>query len=144
MAVFNGNKAFFYAKAMSQPVVKFPVNVRQALNIDKAYRSGIFKLESKKKQAIYDRCYIFEDINYINKNKDEQKSFLLDLMLWLNSMNVQFKITLANEYQGMDDFLQSIRCEKNAEKYPDIAKGCGSGRMKTWKMSIPALRHFGI
>lgn len=128
MAVFNGNKAFSMRKQMSQPVVKFPVNVRQALNIDKAYRSGIFKLESKKKQAIYDRCYIFEDINYINKNKDEQKSFLLDLMLWLNSMNVQFKITLANEYQGMDDFLQSIRCEKNAEKYPDIAKG-----MRQWQ-----------
>lgn len=123
MAVFNGNKAFSARKSRSQPYVKYPRNVRQALNIDRVYHSGIFKLETKKKQSLYDRCYLFEDINYINKNKEEQRNFLLDLMVWLNSMNVQFKITLANEYQSMDEFLRSIRQEKNAEDYPDIAKG---------------------
>lgn len=123
MAVFNGNKLFSSRKVRSQPIVKYPDNVRKALNINKVFHSGIFQLETKRKQALYDRCYLFEDVNYINKNKDEQKNFLLDLMLWLNSMNVQFKITLANEYQSMDEFLRSIRVEKNAEKYPDIAEG---------------------
>ena len=47
----------------------------------------------------------------------------MNLMFWLNSMDVEFKITLANEYQSMDEFLESIRAEKNKEEYPAIAKG---------------------
>lgn len=128
MAVFNGNRAFTARKKMSQPVVKCPGNVRNALNIDRAYQAGIFKIEPQKKQALYDRCYVFEDINYVNKNQGEQRNFLLDLMFWLNSMNVQFKITFANEYQDMDEFLASIRTEKNEKEYPDIVRG-----MRQWQ-----------
>lgn len=123
MAVLNGNRAFAAKKEQTQPIVKLPKTVCQALNIDKAYKNGIFKIEPKKKQALYDRCYLFEDINYINKNKSEQKSFLLELMEWLNSMNVNFKITMANQYQHMEEFLKLIRSEKNKDVYPDIAKG---------------------
>ena len=123
MAVLNGNRAFAARKEKTQPVMKIPKTVRQALNIDKAFKNGVFKIEPKKKQALYDSCYLFEDINYINKNKNEQKSFLLELMEWLNSMNVNFKITLANQYQSMDEFLKSIRAEKNEDTYPDIAEG---------------------
>lgn len=123
MAVFNGNKAFSMKRRKSQPVAQIPKNVRQALNVEKAYQNGIFKIEPKKKQTLYDRCYVFEDINYVNKNKGEQKSFLLDLMLWLNSIDVDFKITMANEYQSMDEFLAGIRSEQNRGEYPDIAEG---------------------
>lgn len=123
MAVLNGNRAFAAKKEQTQPIEKLPKTVCQALNIDKAYKNGIFKIEPKKKQALYDRCYLFEDINYINKNKSEQKSFLLELMEWLNSMNVNFKITMANQYQHMEEFLKLIRSEKNKDVYPDIAKG---------------------
>lgn len=128
MAVFNGNRAFTARRKMSQPVVKCPGNVRNALNIDRVYQAGIFKIEPQKRQALYDRCYVFEDINYVNKNQGEQRNFLLDLMFWLNSMNVQFKITFANEYQDMDEFLASIRTEKNEKEYPDIVQG-----MRQWQ-----------
>lgn len=123
MGVFNGNRAFAAKKELSQPMTKVPKTVRQALNIEKAYKNGIFKIEPKQKQALYDRCYLFEDINYINKNKSEQRSFLVDLMAWLNSMNVHFKITLANQYQSMSEFLKMIRSEKNKEDFPDITNG---------------------
>ena len=123
MAVYNGNRAFSSKKQKSIPAVPIPKNVKQAFNVDRAFRNGIFKIEPKSRQALYDRCYIFEDINYINKNKGEQKTFLLDLMMWLNSIDVEFKITLANEHQSMENFLAAIRSEKNREKYPDIAQG---------------------
>lgn len=123
MAVLNGNRAFAAKREKTQPVTEIPRTVRQALNISKAYKNGIFKIEPKKKQALYDRCYLFEEINYINKNKSEQKSFLLELMEWLNAMNVNFKITLANQYQSMDEFLNFIRFEKNRDAYPDIVEG---------------------
>ena len=123
MSIFNGNSLFLSKKSKTMPVVKIPKNVKQSLQIDRAFENGIFKIEPKEKMAVYDRCYIFEDINYINKNIGEQKDFLMNLMFWLNSMDVEFKITLANEYQSMDEFLASIRAEKNKAEYPDIAKG---------------------
>lgn len=123
MAVFNGNKVFSSKRSKTMPAAKCPKNVKQALNVDRAYDNGTFKLEPKKVQALYDRCYLFEDINYINKNQSEQKSFLLELMTWLNAMSVDFKITLAQQYQDMEDFLASIRTEMNQEDYPDIAQG---------------------
>ncbi len=123
MAVLNANSVFRSKRRMTMPVYDVPRNVRQALNISQAYENGIFKIESCQKNVMYDRCYLFEDINYINKNSKEQRSFLLDLMAWLNSMNVDFKISLANAYQRTEDFLSSVRSEKNMEQYPDIAEG---------------------
>lgn len=123
MAVFNGNHVFSSKKRKSVPVAKIPTNVKQAFQVVKAYENGTFQVEPKERMAVFDRCYLFEDINYINKNTGEQKEFLMELMLWLNSMEVEFKISLANEYQGMEEFLKSIRTEKNKDVYPEIAKG---------------------
>ena len=123
MAIFNGNKEFSKKRELSQPLVPVPKNVRQAFNIHKAYANGVFQLETKKKDTLYDRCYVFEDINYINKNRTEKKNFLSELMFWLNSMDASYKITLCNEYQSVEKFLASIRNERNEREYPDIAKG---------------------
>lgn len=61
MAIFNGNKEFSKKRELSQPLVPVPKNVRQAFNIQKAYANGVFQLETKKKDILYDRCYVFED-----------------------------------------------------------------------------------
>lgn len=144
MSIFNGNSLFLSKKSKTMPVVKVPKNVKQSLQIDRAFENGIFKIEPKEKMAVYDRCYIFEDINYINKNIGEQKDFLMNLMFWLNSMDVEFKITLANEYQSMDEFLASIRAEKNKAEYPDIAKGIRQWqdeRIKETNPNVTTLRY---
>lgn len=67
MSIFNGNSLFLSKKSKTMPIVKLPKNVKQSLQIDRAFENGIFKIEPKEKMAVYDRCYIFEDINYINK-----------------------------------------------------------------------------
>lgn len=72
----------------------------------------------------------FEDINYINKNVGEQKIFLTNLMFWLNSMDVEFKITLANEYQSMEEFLESIRAEKTERNIQPLQRESDNGKMK--------------
>ena len=108
MAIFNGNKEFSKKRELSQPLVPVPKNVRQAFNIQKAYANGVFQLEPKRKETLYDRCYVFEDINYINKNRTEKKNFLSELMFWLNSMDVSYKITLCNEYQSVENVLAHI------------------------------------
>ena len=147
MSIFNGNSLFLSKKSKTMPVVKVPKNVKQSLQIDRAFENGIFKIEPKEKMAVYDRCYIFEDINYINKNIGEQKDFLMNLMFWLNSMDVEFKITLANEYQSMEEFLESIRAEKNKAEYPDIANGIRQWqdeRIKETNPNVTTLRYLTV
>lgn len=147
MAIFNGDRLFLAKKTKTMPVVKVPKNVKQSLQIVKAYENGIFQIEPKTKMAVYDRSYLFEDINYINKNVGEQKTFLMNLMFWLNSMDVEFKITLANTYQSMDEFLEQIRSEKNKEEYPSIAKGIRQWqdeRMNETNPNVTTLRYLTV
>ena len=112
MAVFNGNKAFRQKRHRPVPVVPVPKTVKEALNVAKAYENGCFRLEPKKRNTLYDRCYLFEDVNYINKDKGEKRLFLSELMDFLNGMEVHFKISLCNSYQSMEAFLSSVRNEK--------------------------------
>lgn len=123
MALWNANAAFLSSKPKTKAYKEFPKNVRQMLNIDNIHENGIFKIEPGNDRCMYDRCYAFEDINYINQDDSGKDGILLQLMGWLNSMKTDFKITLANEYRDLDQFLKEILIEPNKEKYPLIAEG---------------------
>ena len=47
MAVFNGNQAFAARRKKTQSICRLPRNVREALNVDRAYKNGTFKIEPK-------------------------------------------------------------------------------------------------
>ena len=76
--------------------------------------------------ALYDRCYIFEDINYINKDEDKKASTLLELMKLLKSMKGQFKITIANEQRDMETFMKEVFSPIHGEEYPVLVSGIGA------------------
>ena len=103
MAVINASGKFRSYHSKSIPIVPVPKNVRQALNIERMYKNGIAKIEPSKTNSLYDRCYVFEAINYINKDESEKDIFLNQFMSWLKSMSVDFKITIANEFQSIDE-----------------------------------------
>lgn len=126
MAVINAGKLFSGKKQMSVPLRKVPGKIKEALNLDAMYENGMGKIEPGKGMCIYDRCYLFEEINYINKDHSGKKWFLEQLMWWLKSMNVDFKIVITNEYQSIDDFLSRVRHNKNKERYPKMEKGTDS------------------
>ena len=144
MAIFNGNKEFSKKRELSQPLVPVPKNVRQAFNIQKAYANGVFQLEPKRKETLYDRCYVFEDINYINKNRTEKKNFLSELMFWLNSMDASYKITLCNEYQSVKSFWHRSGMNAMRGNIQTLQKGSGSGRNRNWQMPTPRYGHCAI
>lgn len=123
MAVINAYSRFKARRRKSIPVVKIPGNVREAFNIAELYEFGIAKLEKVEKDCLYDRSYIFEDVNYINRDEDEKEQFLNQFMAWIKTVSVDFKITIANEYQSMEDFLDQVRHITDKDKYPRIADG---------------------
>lgn len=123
VGIVNGQKGFIINKRKTKPLVKVPKNVRDTLNIDEAYPDGIFKIEPEKGVKIYDVCYIFEDINYINQDDKNKESILLQIVGWLKSMSTDFKIGLVNEYRDMNKFIEEVFVDTNRNEYPVIAEG---------------------
>lgn len=106
------------------PIIKgIPQNVREAFNISEVYESGIFQLENIDGMKLYDRTYVFSDINYKKKDISDKKTILLDLMDFLNFMSADFKIVVASEYRDMTEFISQIFSDMNQGEYPDISKG---------------------
>lgn len=107
------------------PVVKVPRSVKEWLCIDRAYENGNFKIEPMTGEAMYDQSYVFEDINYVNKDTSKKDSTLLELMTLLKSLDGPFKIILANEQRDLDSFVNEIFNPINGQEYPVIEKGIG-------------------
>lgn len=100
-----------------------PMNCRDAFCISKVYPNGIFQIEEGINPCQYDRCYIFSDINYANRDENEQTDILRNLAKVLNAMNCDFKITVANEYRNMQQYIDSVFSDINKKNYPSIYKG---------------------
>lgn len=102
---------------------KYPRSTRDSLYIAKANKSGIFQIERDSTRKLYDRCYAFTDINYINQDKEDKIHILENLMDFFKSMSLSFKITIVNEYQDMNGYIDDIFVNKNDDKYPVISQG---------------------
>ena len=113
MVINNGNKAFSAIKSKSRMLKEIPKCVRDAFSIAGAEANGIFKLEPQDGLCLYDRCYIFEDINYINQDDDVRERTLLQLASWLNAMKVDFKVSIIGEHQDIKEFIKEIFVDKN-------------------------------
>ena len=105
----------------------FPGNTREAFSIAKVHENGIFEVEDTASVKMYDRCYIFSDINYTNQDADGKNSILLNLIKWLNFMSTDFKITVANEYKDMKEYVEHVFSDLNKDNYPEVAEG-----MRKW------------
>ena len=123
MALFGSSAAFRAVKKKTKAYKQYPKNVREMLNISNIYPNGIFRLEPGNGMGLYDVCYIFEDINYINQDKPAKTGILIQLMEWMKSMTINYKITVANEYRNMEEFLQEISSNMDRKEYPELADG---------------------
>lgn len=125
MPNLNINRIFSDKKAPTIPEVAVPKNIKQSLCIDKVCENGIFKIEPVKAAAMYDRCYLFEDINYVNKDEDRQSDTLLELMKLFKGMSGHYKITIASEQTDMDAFMEDVFAPVHKDEYPLLAEGIG-------------------
>ena len=125
----NLNATSRFKKTIRMAPEKFPApkNVREAFAVKEIYKNGIFLIDDEKTPYLYDRCYLFTDINYCNRDDSERVHTLENIQRLLNSLREDFKVTVANEYFDVKAFIDRIYSNVNADKYPDIDVG-----MKQW------------
>ena len=82
---------------------------------------------------------LFEEINYINKDDGEKTRFLNQFMAWLKAMSVDFKMTVANEYQSCGGFCPeiSVRIKTRRQLSGSGRRRSGSGSRKRWGNPTP-------
>ena len=133
MAVLHAIRNFQKSARLTQPLFRIPKCVRQAFQIYRIYADGIFQLEDRKgkEKDLYDRAYLFADMNYINKNDEEKREVLMALMQFLNAMNADFKITAMNVSRNTEQYLDGLYREQNREAYPEVSKG-----MREWREEL--------
>ena len=133
MAVLHAIRDFKNSAKRTKPFCRIPKHVRQAFQIYRAFEDGIFQLENRngKERDLYDRSYLFTDINYSNKSEEEKQEVLKSLMRFLNAMRTDFKITAMNLYQDTESYLDSLFPSVHKEAYPAIREGIDS-----WKEEL--------
>lgn len=93
---------FKSVKKLSEPVYKVPESVQQSIPISRISQTGIFEIESKNGERLFDKAYILDDVNYSTKDEGERAEFLLEWCKLLNSMNIDFKFLLINQNRDIE------------------------------------------
>lgn len=118
----NKNKDFVFCKKMTEPVYKTPSCIQEMLDVYRVHLDGIFEIEpakeAGKKMHVFDRVYEFSDINYADKDPEEQENVCLSFCKFLNSMNVDFKMHVFNEPRNMREMEEKIL-------FPETGSGWG-------------------
>lgn len=121
MSVLNAASRFRNSARTTSDYKKVPASVREAFSICEVAKDGIFKIEATGKESgVFDACFEFSDINYINRDDDEKTAILLQLMKWLNFMTIDFKITIANTYRNTEKYIADIMYTPNADTYDSV------------------------
>ena len=85
-------------KKASEPLYKTPASIQETIEVMKIAENGIFEVAKNK----YSKCYRFQDINYTTTNEEEQIDIFERYCKFLNSLDVNFKITINNKNKDMD------------------------------------------
>ena len=123
--IINAEKAFrnnIRTTNLSKRQLK-PRSVRDLFFISQVRKDGIFTIEDEGSPRLYDRCYAFTDINYINRDADQKNSLMESLADFLNFMSADFKITVASEYKNMSAFIKQVFKDRHGSMYPEISDG---------------------
>lgn len=134
-------------KRLTNTLYKIPASITDVIPINRIAENGIFELEAGDGVKLYDRAYIFEDMNFSLKDEDEKQATQERFKQLLNSLNVSYKIIISNEPQNLEQLNESIfRSAKDAKNEP-LAQSYNeviADKVKVSKNAIKQVRYFII
>ena len=100
-------------KKASEPLYKAPKSIQQTIEIMKVAENGIFEVARNR----FSKCYRFQDINYTTTNETEQIDIFERYCKFLNSLDVNFKITINNKNKDMEQVRDYVFLQKQNDGY---------------------------
>ena len=105
-------------KKASEPLYKTPKSIQQTIEIMKVAENGIFEVAKNR----FSKCYRFQDINYTTANETEQIDIFERYCKFLNSLDVNFKITINNKNKDMEQVRDYVFLQKKNDGYNGFRK----------------------
>ena len=105
-------------KKASEPLYKAPKSIQQTIEIMKVAENGIFEVAKNR----FSKCYRFQDINYTTTNETEQIDIFERYCRFLNSLDVNFKITINNKNKDMEQVRDYVFLQKKNDGYNGFRK----------------------
>ena len=105
-------------KKADEPLYRAPKSIQQTIEIMKVSENGIFEVAKNR----FSKCYRFQDINYTTTNETEQIDVFEHYCRFLNSLDVNFKITINNKNKDMEQFRDYVLLKKQDDAYNDFRK----------------------
>ena len=100
-------------KKASEPLYKTPKSIQQTIEIMKVAENGIFEVARNR----FSKCYRFQDINYTTTNETEQIDIFERYCKFLNSLDVNFKITINNKNKDMEQVRDYVFLQRRDDGY---------------------------
>ncbi len=100
-------------KKASEPFYKAPKSIQQTIEIMKVAENGIFEVARNR----FSKCYRFQDINYTTTNETEQIDIFERYCKFLNSLDVNFKITINNKNKDMEQVRDYVFLQRQDDGY---------------------------
>lgn len=91
-------------KKADEPLYRTPKSIQETIEIMKVAENGIFEVAKHR----FSRCYRFQDINYATTSEPEQISIFERYCRFLNSLDVNFKITINNKNRDMEELREHV------------------------------------
>lgn len=110
-------------KVLTEKIYKVPLSIQDTIPIYRISEGGIFELEKKKGVHLFDRMYLFEDINFSTQDEDEKEETGAKFEMLLRAMNVSYKIIVSNHYADNNRLRESILHKAVSEDMEPLAKG---------------------
>ncbi len=109
-------------KETTKPLYDTPTCVQELIPVCKIARDGIFQLEREATagKLLFDKAYLFQDTNFATMDDMEQEDFLKLYCRTLNSMGVDFKITIMNNNANMEKIRRDIFCHNMDTRYKEL------------------------
>ena len=105
-------------KKAGEPLYKTPKSIQQTIEIMKVAENGIFEVARNR----FSKCYRFQDINYTTTNETEQIDIFARYCKFLNSLDVNFKITINNKNKDMEQVRDYVFLQKQNDGYNGFRK----------------------
>ena len=105
-------------KKASEPLYKAPKSIQQTIEIMKVAENGIFEVARNR----FSKCYRFQDINYTTTNETEQIDIFERYCKFLNSLDVNFKITINNKNKDMEQVRDHVFLQRQNDGYDDFRR----------------------
>ena len=100
-------------KKAGEPLYKAPKSIQQTIEIMKVAENGIFEVARNR----FSKCYRFQDINYTTTNETEQIDIFERYCKFLNSLDVNFKITINNKNKDMEQVRDYVFLQRQDDGY---------------------------